>query len=55
MLLTPVVMGLFLALLCAAIAVMVFSMAPDYFTRQGKFGGGGVEVSWPVPNVSHGK
>ncbi len=55
MLLTPGVMGLFLALLCAAIAVMVFSMAPDYFTRQGKFGGGGVEVSWPVPNVSHGK
>ncbi len=54
-LLTPVAMGLFLVLLSAAIAVMVFSMAPDYFTRQGKFGGGGVEVSWPVPNVSPGK
>lgn len=54
-LLTPVVLGLFLTLLCAAIAVMVFSMAPDHFTRQGKFGGGGVEVSWPVPAVSPAK
>jgi uncharacterized membrane protein YgcG len=49
LLLVPVFMGVFLAGLSGAIAVMVFSMAPDSITRQGKFGGGGVEVQWPVP------
>lgn len=49
LLLVPVFMGIFLAGLSGAIAVMVFSMAPDSITRQGKFGGGGVEVRWPVP------
>jgi len=48
LLLVPVFMGVFLAGMSGAIAVMVFSMAPDSITRQGKFGGGGVEVRWPV-------
>jgi uncharacterized membrane protein YgcG len=48
MLAVPVVMGLFLFALNAAIAVCIFSMAPDELTRQGRFGGGGVAVNWPV-------
>jgi len=47
MLAVPVVMGLFLFALNAAIAVFIFSMAPDELTRQGRFGGGGVAVGWP--------
>ncbi len=44
----PVVMGLFLFVLNAAIAMFIFSMAPDELTRQGRFGGGGVAVNWPL-------
>jgi hypothetical protein len=44
----PVVMGLFLFVLNAAIAIFIFSMAPDELTRQGRFGGGGVAVNWPL-------
>jgi uncharacterized protein len=46
MLAVPVVMGLFLFALNAAIAVFIFSMAPDELTRQGRYGGGGVAVEW---------
>lgn len=48
MLAVPVVMGLFLFALNAAIVVFIFSMAPDELTRQGRYGGGGVAVNWPV-------
>ncbi len=47
MLAVPVAMGLFLFALTAAIAVFIFSMAPEELTRQGRFGGGGVAVDWP--------
>jgi uncharacterized membrane protein YgcG len=51
MLLVPVVLGAFLTAMCAAIAVFVFSMAPDHLTRQGRYGGGGVTVTWPAPGL----
>ncbi len=51
MLLTPIAMGIFLALLSGAIATLVFAMAPDSLTRQGKFGGGGVAIIWPSPSL----
>jgi uncharacterized protein len=46
MLVTPIVLGVFLFLITGAIATLIFSMAPDYFTRQGQYGGGGVAVTW---------
>lgn len=51
MLVTPIALGIFLFLINAGIAIIVFSMAPDYFTRQGQYGGGGVAVSWSVPDT----
>lgn len=41
--------GPLLALLCLAVIVLACLLAPDTFTRQGRFGGGGVEVTWPAP------
>lgn len=44
-----IVMGPPMVLFCLSVVVFVFSMMPERFTRQGRFGGGGVEVTWPAP------
>jgi uncharacterized membrane protein YgcG len=46
-----VVFGPAVFLLCAAVVVFAISMAPDWVTRQGMFGGGGVAVMWSAPPV----
>jgi len=44
-----IVIGLPMVLLCFGVVVFMFSMMPERFTRQGRFGGGGVAVTWPAP------
>lgn len=43
-----VVMGPPIVVLCGAVVVFAFALAPDHLKRQGRFGGGGVTVSWPA-------
>ncbi|MBL8313184.1 MAG: TPM domain-containing protein [Rubrivivax sp.] len=43
-----IVMGPPVALLCLGVVLFAFTLAPDRLTRQGRFGGGGVTLSWPA-------
>lgn len=47
--LVPVSLGIFAAWMSTAVAIFIFSMAPDHLTRQGQYGGGGATVTWPAP------
>lgn len=49
LMLVPIALGAFVVLMCSALLVFVFSMAPDRLARQGQYGGGGVTVTWPAP------
>ena len=43
-----IVMGPPVVLLCLGAVLFAFALAPDRLTRQGRFGGGGVTLTWPA-------
>ncbi len=43
-----IVMGPPIVLLCLGAVLFAFALAPDRLTRQGRFGGGGVTLTWPA-------